>query len=161
MNEQEIQVEALLIKDEEKRLFSKMQLASGLTTKLRYTPGRFDIYDVAFVLTKQPKQCCLGEIKIRREELAYFSMNKPLLEHQKYVALLEVKHQIKLTANCDVDLYYFNFTADNYVQIFKLKEKRGSYKYNELYLPENDFNPHIKKWKMVTFLENPIQVLKI
>jgi hypothetical protein len=55
-------------------------------------------------------------------------------------------------------MLYFNF-AENGLQIYYLNEP-WTYNFKWKYLPKDNYEPHIKIWKLVAELKNPQEIIK-
>jgi hypothetical protein len=144
----------------EKRYFNQIAKLNPEISSIRYTENRYDRYDVAF---RSGSTIGLGEIKIRKKDLSFFQRpgNYPYLEHQKYVALLQVRQEILLSSGTDCSLYYIHNTKDYYCQLYQLNLDRRNYNWVERLLPVDDFNPYIKEWKIVHELKEPLQLFRL
>jgi predicted DNA binding CopG/RHH family protein len=101
----------------------------------------------------------MGEIKVREEYgLSFFERNGAFLELKKIEGMAREQKKLLADNNLHVDLYYFNFCKDG-IQIFQLKQPH-EYKFDWEFLPINSETPHIKEWKMVSKLNNPIETIK-
>ena len=96
---------------------------------------------------------CIGEIKVRKDrDIEYFEKYGAFLELSKIQGMWKQKEYIKQTKGFDVQMLYFNF-ASNGLQIFYLNEP-WTYNFNWRLLPKDNFEPHIKIWKLVAELKN-------
>ena len=78
----------------------------------------------------------LGELKGREKPLEFFELHPPYLELMKLTGMTMEQQRIKREKGVSVELFYFNFTVDKVVQVFKLKEV-GEYNWVQRWLPRS------------------------
>jgi hypothetical protein len=102
---------------------------------------------------------CIAEIKVRQDkDINFFNTFGPFLELKKIEGMWAEKQKLEAKYGFEVDMYYFNFAKDG-LQIFKL-DAPHKYKFYWSELPKDNYEPHIKVWKMVTDLKAPIEIIK-
>lgn len=102
---------------------------------------------------------CLCENKVRQDKnIEFFSKYGPFLELKKIENMMKEKERIKREKGIDMQMLYFNFANDG-LQIFYLNNP-WDYKFEWRLLPKDNFEPHIKVWKMVSSLQNAQETIK-
>lgn len=134
--------------------------------KFEYFLNKKEIKRYAFTMLDHPYDAkfqsgdtyCIGEIKVRSDrDIEYFTKYGPFLELKKIEGMWKQKEYIKQIKGIDVQMTYFNF-ADNGLQIFYLNEP-WTYNFTWRLLPKDNYEPHIKIWKLVASLKNPEEVI--
>lgn len=101
---------------------------------------------------------CLCEIKVRKDkDMDYFDKYGPFLELKKIEGMWREKERIKREKGVDMQMLYFNYSS-NGLQIYYLNEP-WKYNFSWMLLPKDNYEPHIKVWKMVSELKNSQEMI--
>lgn len=138
----------------EEQLFSQYAQSKNIR-RYSYTPLEHP-YDAKM---KSGDTYCITETKVRPDKnCAYFQQYGPFLEYKKIDGMYKEKQRILDQNGIDVTMMYFNFAQDG-LQIFYLQEP-WKYEFKWRLLPKDNFEPHIKIWKLVTELKNNQETIK-